>query len=196
MSHYDPQDKYYKRAKNEGYVSRAAYKLIEIDQKYKLFKPGMTVVDLGCAPGGWIQVAADLIEPSGRIFGIDLDPISRNFGEGVTTIQGDLEDEATCGQICALAFDADLVLSDMAPKTTGVKFVDQVRSTELAHIAFELACQLLKPSGCFVVKIFPGSEFAQFKKKVSQKFNRTVQFIPAASRKGSIETYLIGIGFK
>jgi 23S rRNA (uridine2552-2'-O)-methyltransferase len=189
-------DEYVQRARAEGYRSRAAYKLLELQQRDQLLRPGMRVVDLGAAPGGWSQVAAQAVGGGGRVVALDLlamEPI-----EGVDCIQGDFREQAVLAQLNALlgGEPLDLVLSDMAPNVSGMKVVDQPRSIYLAELALELAMTALKPGGSLVVKAFHGAGFDELVKLMRQHFERVVSRKPKASRPQSREDYLVAKGFR
>lgn len=175
-------DHYVKKARKEGYRSRAAYKLLELDQKHTLFKPGMTVLDLGAAPGGWSQVAAQKVLPGGKVIAIDvleMAPIS-----GVTTLTGDF-------RTISIESPVDVVLSDMSPNLSGIANVDQARLLELALGAIELCAKVLKRDGVFVVKAFHGEAFDELRARLNAVF-RTVKVVkPSASRGESAETYVV-----
>ena len=184
-------DPYVQRSKREGYRSRAAYKLLEIDERDKLLKPGMVVVDLGAAPGGWCQVLGKLAGPQGLVVAIDL--LAMPPVTGVTFIQGDFTQ--TRG-LLALAEalggkKADLILSDMSPNLTGIPFTDQARSMALAELALDFALAHLKPGGAFLVKVFQGDGYQEFVKLVKQRFEKVVVRKPNASRDESAEQYLL-----
>jgi len=188
-------DAYVRQAKATGYRSRAAYKLLEIDQKDRLLRPGMRVLDLGAAPGGWSQVAARKVGPRGRVVAIDLleiAPISH-----VTVLEGDVrEPQARAAALEALGGAADLVLCDLSPNLSGIAGVDQARAAELAGLALEMACEVLKPSGALLVKVFQGGEFEEVLGRARRAFERVVVRKPGASRGESRETYLLGRGLK
>jgi len=193
--HRHVTDAYVRQAKAAGYRSRAAYKLLEIDQKDKLLRRGMSVLDLGAAPGGWSQVAAGKAGPQGRVVAIDLlefAPIS-----GVTVLRGDVrEPQARAAAREALGGAADLVLSDMSPNLSGIAGVDQARAAELAGLAVELACEVLKPSGALLVKVFQGEAFEEVLARARRAFETVVVRKPGASRGESRETYLLARGLK
>ena len=187
--HFD--DQYVIRAQQEGYRSRAAYKLLEIDDKDKLLKPGMTVVDLGAAPGGWTQIAADRVGPKGLVVALDIlemDPIP-----GVTVLQGDFREEEVLQQLMdALGGKpVDLVMSDMAPNFSGVKSVDQPRAMYLVELTLELARSVLKPNGNMLLKLFQGEGSEAFIKECRAAFEKVIIRKPAASRGRSREVYLL-----
>ena len=189
-------DAYVQRAKSEGYRSRAAYKLLEIDERDRLLRPGMAVVDLGAAPGSWTQVVASKVGRGGRVVALDLlpmDPLA-----GVDFLQGDFTDDAVLGRLEASLGGQrlDLVLSDMAPNMSGIETVDQARSVHLAELALDFAVQHLKPGGNFLVKVFQGEGFMEFR-ALAQKQFRTLQVRkPKASRDRSPEVYLLGLGIR
>lgn len=192
-------DPYVKRAKAEGYRSRAAFKLAEIDERHKLLKPGMRVVDLGCAPGGWLQVAAKAIgagEDDTRIVGIDYldtDPVP-----GAIILKKDFNDpDAPDALIAALGgYKADLVLSDMAAPTTGHKATDHLRIIGLVELAADFARQVLAPGGTFVAKVFQGGTEHELLAGLKRDFTKTFHAKPPASRADSAETYLVAQGFR
>lgn len=190
------KDEYVKQAQKEGYRSRAAFKLLEIQQKDRIFKPGMKVVDLGAAPGGWCQVARELVGEKGRIVAMDIlpmDPIA-----GVEFIQGDFRESQPLEALekCLDGEAVDLVISDMAPNVTGVTSVDQPRSIYLCELALDFAREALKPGGCFVVKVFQGEGFDAFLKALRSDFERVVSRKPSSSRAKSREVYLVAGNFK
>jgi len=184
-------DPFVQLAQKEGYRSRAAYKLLEIDAKDRLFKPGMAVVDLGATPGGWSQVAAAKVGRGGRVIALDLltmDPLA-----GVDFIQGDFRDTAVLKQLQDLlqGKPVGLVISDMAPNISGVASADQARAMDLAELAMEFALEHLRPEGSFLVKVFQGAGFESFYKLMRSRFTRVVSRKPKASRDRSSEVYLL-----
>ena len=192
--HEHVTDPYVRRAKQEGYRSRAAYKLIEVLEKDKLVRPGMTVVDLGAAPGGWSQVLAPLVGTAGRVIALDvleMEPI-----EGVAFIRGDFSETATLERLEKelAGRRIDLVISDMAPNISGVGLVDQARSIGLAELALEFARDRLKPGGSFLVKLFQGSGVDEFRNQLAEAFSTVVVRKPKASRDRSSELYLLAKG--
>ena len=188
-------DSYVRQARAAGYRSRAAYKLLEIDQRDRLLRAGSRVLDLGAAPGGWSQVAARKVGPRGRVVAIDLleiAPIS-----GVKVLRGDVrEPQARAAAREALGGAADLVLSDLSPNLSGIAAVDQARAAELAGLAVALACEVLKPSGALVVKVFQGEAFEEVRGLARRAFHTVAVRKPGASRGESRETYLLGRGPK
>lgn len=189
---YEVNDKYTKKARDEGYKARSAYKLLEIQQKHSVLKPGFRVLDLGCAPGSWTQVATKIIGPKGYLIGIDLTPVSLKFPNA----------ELRTGDAFALTPESfnnekfNCVLSDMAPSTSGIKSVDQVRSLDLCEKAFELSKDLLLPGGNLVMKIFMGGQQGEFVSRVKKNFRAIKQVRPDSTRKTSTEVFLVGLGFK
>ncbi|TQV73803.1 23S rRNA (uridine(2552)-2'-O)-methyltransferase RlmE [Aliikangiella marina] len=192
--HFD--DPYVKRSQEEGVRSRAVYKLEELDQKDKLLKPGITMVDLGAAPGGWSEYAAKKVGPKGKIIATDI--LHMDYLDGVEFIQGDFrEDEVLDAILTAMGNDkADLVISDMAPNISGVGAIDQPASMYLVDLALDLARQILKPGGNFLVKVFQGEGFDQYKQEVNQSFKVVKVRKPKASRPRSREVYIFGQGYK
>jgi 23S rRNA (uridine2552-2'-O)-methyltransferase len=183
-------DRYVKQAREHGYRSRAAFKLLEIDARERLLRPGTTVLDLGAAPGGWAQVAAQKVGRTGRVVAIDLlefGPISN-----VTTLRGDLR-EAHVRQAVreALSGAADVVLSDLSPNLSGIASVDQARATELVEAATDLSLEVLKPTGALLVKVFQGEAFAGILAALKRAFQSVSVRKPGASRGESRETYLL-----
>lgn len=189
-------DVYVKRAKQEGFRSRAAFKLLEIDQRNRLLAPGMTVVDLGAAPGSWAQVVSQKIAPGGMLIALDI--LEMAPLPGVTMVQGDFREEATLSALQEILQGraVDLVISDMAPNVTGIDLMDQARSMHLCELALDFALQCLKPGGCFLVKLFQGSGFEDFLRAMRQHFGQVVTRKPQASRGRSNEIYLLGKGLR
>ena len=189
-------DAYVKRAKAEGMRSRAAYKLEEIARRDRLLKPGAVVVDLGAAPGGWSQVAAERVGPRGRVVALDL--LEMPALPGVTFIQGDFHDVKTVEQLERVlgGEKADLVLSDMAPNLSGIAMSDQARAIELAELALDFALKHLKPQGNFLVKTFQGAGFEAFLRGLRGRFGAVAVRKPEASRDRSSEVYLLGKGLR
>ena len=187
-------DPFVQRAKTDGYRARAAYKLMEIDDKDKLIRHGMVVVDLGAAPGSWSQVAVSRVGDNGRVFALDLlpmEPIHR-----VQFMQGDFHDEVFVQRFEELldGRPVDLVMSDIAPNISGIPTVDQARSIHLAELALDFACQHLTPGGRFLVKVFQGQGFDAFRKQMEGVFRSVAVRKPQASRGRSSEVYLLGSG--
>lgn len=189
-------DQWVARAQAEGYRSRASFKLLEIHEKDRLFRPGMRVLDLGAAPGGWSQVAARLIGGQGQIIASDIlamDPIP-----DVTFIQGDFREESVFEQLLAAlgGKKVDLVMSDMAPNMSGTRAVDQPRAIYLAELALDMARRVLAPDGRFLVKLFQGEGLDSYRRDLHDSFDRLVTRKPAASRPRSPEVYVLGSGLK
>lgn len=189
-------DHYVKQAQIDGYRSRASYKLLELNDKDKLIRSGMMVVDLGSAPGGWSQVAGRLVGDHGRVLASDILPMDAM--EGVDFIQGDFTEELIFDELLTRlgGARADLVISDMAPNMSGVDAVDQPQAMYLVELALEMARQVLKPNGSFVAKVFHGEGFDQFLKDVKLAFGKVVIRKPQASRSRSREVYLVAKGYK
>ncbi len=189
-------DPYVQRAQREGYRSRACYKLLELQEKDRLIRPGMTVIDLGSAPGGWSQVAADLVGHKGRVIASDILPMDNLAG--VEFIQGDFTEDAVFEQILAAAGDTpvDVVVSDMAPNMSGMTAVDQPRAMYLVELALDMARRVLAPGGSFVAKVFQGEGFDDLVRDARGSFERVVNRKPDASRPRSREVYLVARGFR
>jgi len=186
-------DPYVQRAQKEGYRSRAAYKLLEIDKRDHLMKPGMVVIDLGAAPGGWSQVAAAKVGVTGKVIALDILPMTPIFG--VDFIQGDFREASVLAQLQEQlqGKQVRLVISDMAPNITGIAVTDQASAIYLAELALDLAVQQLQPGGAFLVKVFQGAGFEGYLKLMRQHFTKVVTRKPDASRDRSSELYLLGI---
>jgi 23S rRNA (uridine2552-2'-O)-methyltransferase len=188
-------DPYVAAARAAGWRSRAAFKLIELDDRYKLIRPGSRVVDLGAAPGGWAQVAVQRAGERGRVVAIDL--LEMEPVRGATVLRGDFQDEAAERAVReALAGQADLVLSDMAPNTTGHTATDHLRITALAELALEFAESVLAPGGGYVAKLFQGGAEKPLLDRLKRGFASVRNAKPPASRKDSAETYLVATGFR
>jgi 23S rRNA (uridine2552-2'-O)-methyltransferase len=188
-------DPYVARAKREGYRSRAAYKLLEIDEKYHILKTGQRVVDLGAAPGGWSQIAARKVGPKGKVVGIDLLPIDPM--PGVEFIELDFLDESAPGKLIEmLGGPADVVMSDMAANTTGHKKTDHLRIMGLAEAAIYFAREILAPGGVFVAKVFQGGTESELLADLKRDFAVVRHVKPAASRSDSAELYVLATGFR
>lgn len=187
-------DPFVQLAQKEGYRSRAAYKLLEIDEKDRLLKPGMVVVDLGATPGGWSQVAAQKVGRGGKVVALDLLPLDPLAG--VDFIQGDFRDDAVLKQLEELlqGRPVGLVISDMAPNISGVASMDQARAMHLAELAMEFALEHLTSEGSFLVKVFQGAGFEEYLKQMRGSFSKVVSRKPKASRDRSSEVYLLATG--
>lgn len=189
-------DPYVKRAQLDGYRSRASYKLIEINEKDKLIRPGMIVMDLGSAPGGWSQIVGPWVGDHGRVIASDILPMDSL--PDVDFIQGDFTEESVFDEIMAVLGDrpVDVVISDMAPNLSGVNATDQYSSMYLVELALDMARQVLKPNGSFCAKVFQGVGYDEYLKDVRSSFNKVVIRKPAASRPRSREVYIVAKGFK
>ena len=194
---YQPKDAFYRKAKKEGYRSRAAYKLLELGRRFHLIKPGNRVVDLGAAPGGWLQVAAELAGPKGKVVGIDLQPIAPFHEPNIAVLQGDAASEE-CGKKIEelLGGKADCVLSDLSPRLTGIHDADIAQSVELIRLAHAVADRLLRPGGNFLVKSFVAPELQAFFLELKKDFSSVDRTRPEATRKGSSEIYFCARGFR
>jgi len=192
--HFD--DEYVTRAQEAGYRSRAVYKLLEIQKKDRLLKSGMTVVDLGAAPGGWSQAAAEIVGEKGRVIALDILPMSSLAG--VEVIEGDFREDSVLEKLLKSLGDrpVDLVMSDMAPNMSGMKDMDQPRAMHLTELALDLANQVLRKDGDIVVKVFQGEGFDEYLRDLKKAFNKVLTRKPDASRARSREVYLVGRGFK
>jgi 23S rRNA (uridine2552-2'-O)-methyltransferase len=190
------RDEYVKRARKEGARSRATYKIEEIDRRDHLLRPGMTVVDLGAAPGGWSQYAKGRVGTAGRVLALDILPMEAI--PGVEFFEGDFTEQPALDTLLERlpGHPVDLVISDMAPNMTGVPAVDQARSMEVAELALDFAHQTLKPGGTVLIKIFQGEGFNEFYAQMRREFAKIVTRKPQASRSESREIYLLGRGFK
>lgn len=189
-------DEYVQRAQQEGYRSRAVYKLLEIQKRDRIIKPGMIVVDLGAAPGGWSEIARNLVGKNGRVIATDIlpmDPI-----DGVDFVQGDFREEAVFEKLMEIIGNqpVDLVLSDMAPNMSGMDAVDQPRSMYLVELALDMARQILKPGGDMLVKVFQGEGSEAYFKELRSEFKRLMIRKPKASRPRSSEVYALARGRK
>ncbi|OGL43749.1 MAG: hypothetical protein A2W05_05200 [Candidatus Schekmanbacteria bacterium RBG_16_38_10] len=194
---YNPRDSYWRRAKKEGYRSRASYKLIELNEKFKLLKRGDRVLDVGCAPGGWMQVALEIVGEKGFVYGVDIEKVESFNKPNAEIIIADIS--GTEGKELILnkaGGKLDVVISDIAPHTTGVKISDQTKSLELSKEAFRISKILLKESGNFLVKIFQGSDIKKFQEELKLNFREVKVTKPEATRKGSAEVYIVGKGFR
>lgn len=190
------RDYYFRKAKKQHYLARAIYKLEEIQKRYRILKAGDRVLDLGAAPGSWIQLAAEVVGQSGFVAAIDLKPIEHPFPNRVVTLRGDIFDHEFVEAALRNYLPFDVVLSDMAPATSGIKTADSARSALLFERAFETALWALRPGGTFLAKIFHGSEFHQLLAEVKKRFDRTRVIRPDATRKQSREIYILAIQLK
>lgn len=191
---YNPKDHYFKKAKEQNFAARSVFKLEEIDQKFKIIHPHQKILDLGAAPGSWSQYCSKKIGPTGRILGIDLSTIEINLKNAVF-VQADLRDLELENIIKENGFEPpfDVVISDMAPRTTGIRFTDQARSFELCELALDVAKKFLKKDGHFVCKLFHSDEFATLRKLIETNFQRFEAVKPNSTRKISKEIFLVGL---
>ncbi|MCV4342613.1 23S rRNA (uridine(2552)-2'-O)-methyltransferase RlmE [Pseudomonas capsici] len=192
--HFD--DKYVKMAQKDGYRSRASYKLLEIQEKDRIIRPGMTVIDLGAAPGGWSQVTSRLIGGHGRLIASDI--LEMDSIPDVTFIQGDFTEDAVLAQILEAVGNTqvDLVISDMAPNMSGLSAVDMPRAMFLCELALDLAGRVLRPGGDFLIKVFQGEGFDVYHKEIRKLFDKVQMRKPLSSRDRSREQYLLARGFR
>ncbi|HTM09889.1 MAG TPA: RlmE family RNA methyltransferase [Verrucomicrobiae bacterium] len=194
---YQPKDAFYRKAKKEGYRSRAAFKLLELARRFQLIKRGDRVVDLGAAPGGWLQVAAELTGSEGKVVGIDLQPIAPIHEGNVVLLQADATTSESKEKIKQLlGGPADCVLSDLAPRLSGIRDADISRSLELIRMAHVVARELLRPGGSFVVKTFVADELRDYFEELKRDFSSVERTRPEATRKASSEIYFCARGFK
>ena len=194
---YRPKDHYFRRAKQRGFRARSAFKLEELVQRFGLLRPGARVLDLGAAPGGFLQIIARTVGPSGLAVGVDLVPL-RPFTEAWvrTAVVDVLADDAQARIEAVAQGPYDAVLSDMAPKTTGVRATDEARSVRLAERALELARALAKPGSSFVSKLFMGGDFESFRARLREDYREVKVVRPDATRSASVEIYLVGLGLR
>ena len=193
---YNPKDFFYKQAKKENFAARSVFKLEEIDRRFRLLRSGQKILDLGAAPGSWSQYASKIVGPKGRVMGIDIQPIKITLTNAlfVTADMRGLD----LGEVMTehgISPPFDVVLSDMAPKTIGVKLTDQVRSLELCELALETAHRFLKPGGSFVAKLFHSEDFEDYRDKLRRYFDKVEILRPKSTRKESKEIFLIGFGY-
>lgn len=193
---FNPRDHFFKKAKSENYAARSVYKLEEIQKKHRLLRPGDTVLDLGASPGSWSQYTSKVVGPRGRVIGIDLKPIELSLSNAEF-----LEADALKFDFDAFLAEKglerfDVVISDMAPSTTGIKFTDQARSTELCEMALTVAEKFLKPGGHFVCKLFHSDDFKGLKNRIQSNFKAFEAAKPESTRSQSKEIFLIGLGRK
>lgn len=189
-------DQYVKESQKDGYRSRASYKLLEIQQRDKLFQPGMVVVDLGAAPGGWSQVVAKIVGAKGKVIASDI--LAMDSVEDVTFLQGDFTEESVFTELLSLMEGkrADVVISDMAPNMSGIADVDLPKAMYLVELALDMARQVLKPGGSFACKVFQGEGFDAWMKECKATFKQVATRKPDASRSRSREVYIVGKGFR
>ena len=194
---YTPQDRFFKKAKQEGYRSRAAYKLVELQQRFHLMNAGDKVVDLGAAPGGWLQVAAKLVGANGKVIGVDLQPIQPFQERNIVLLRGDVLTAETQNRIKELLGGlAHCVLSDMAPKLSGIRDADMARCQELNRLALQVAKELLRPGGVLLVKSFVSEDLQTYSAELKNNFAAVQRTKPEASRQGSSEFYFYAKGYQ
>ncbi len=188
------RDQYRRLAKDQGYRARSAYKLLQMNRSYRIIKKGDKVVDLGCAPGGWLQVAMKEVGSSGKVIGVDLKPVTPVAGAKI--LQGSIEDPNVLSKIAEiLGCKADVVLSDMAPNVSGVWDIDHARQISLSTIALGFAQQVLRVGGNSVFKIFEGEMLQEFKSELQKSFDKVLLSKPSASRQESSELYMVCLDF-
>jgi 23S rRNA (uridine2552-2'-O)-methyltransferase len=193
---YAFQDHYFHRAKKEHFLARAVYKLEEIQKRYQLLKPGNRVLDLGAAPGSWLQLTRSIVGTKGLVVGVDIKSIDHSFPGNVIILQRDIFESGFAEELAGGYPPFDVVLSDMAPATSGIRVADSARSALLFEQALELVRLTLRPRGNFLAKIFQGTEFHQLLPEVKKAFASVKVVKPAASRKQSKEVYILAMGFK
>lgn len=193
---YKPNDHYARKARKQDYKARSVFKLEEIDQKHRLLGPGMQVLDLGCSPGSWSQYASQKIGPKGRLLGIDLTEVDLPL-PNATFVQADINeaDFPTLFAQAGMQPPLDLVISDMAPKTTGVRVTDQARSAQLCEMALLVATHHLRRGGSFVCKFFDGPDFSPFRAQLTKLFTKVTILRPQATRSSSIELFFTAVGY-
>jgi 23S rRNA (uridine2552-2'-O)-methyltransferase len=191
---YQPKDRFFKQAKASGLRARSAFKIDEIARRFRIFSKGQTVLDLGAAPGGFLQILLDEVGPKGTVIGVDLVPIRPLNRPNVKTMVGDVLAQTFDADLLALHAGAfDVVVSDLAPKTTGIKATDEARSLALAGKALEVSVARGKPNGHFVAKLFMGGDFEAFRNDVRKAYGEVKVVRPEATRGGSMEIYLVGL---
>lgn len=192
---YQPKDRFFRQAKAEGLRARSAFKIDEIARRFRIFSKGQTVLDMGAAPGGFLQILLDEVGPKGTVIGVDLVPIRPLNRPNVKTMVGDVLAPTFDADLLALhAGNFDVVVSDLAPKTTGIKATDEARSLSLAGKALEVSVTRGKPGGHFVAKLFMGGDFEAFRSDVRRSYGDVKVVRPEATRGGSMEIYLVGLG--
>ncbi|MDR3570553.1 MAG: RlmE family RNA methyltransferase [Syntrophobacteraceae bacterium] len=190
------QDHFFRKAKKHHYLARAVYKLEEIQKRFKILKAGDRVLDLGAAPGSWIQLAGEIVGGAGLIVAIDLKPIEHSFPKFVVTVQGDIYDQGFVETVLHDHVPFNVVLSDMAPSTSGIKAADSARSALLFERAFEVGLWALAPGGTFLAKLFHGSDFHRLLAEAKKHFSQTRVVRPEATRKQSKEIYILALNKK
>lgn len=191
---FQRKDRFYTKAKEQGYPARSAYKIMELDDRFGIFKPGRVVVDLGCAPGGWLKVGEERLKRNGTMIGIDLLPLQYQPARNTFYKQGDFTTAEMKDWLKSqLKRQPDWVISDLSPDLTGIKFKDQLASLDLCKQALAFAVETLKPGGSFVCKFFPGAEAEELIGEIKKHFKRQKTVIPEATRASSKEIYLLGL---
>lgn len=194
---YDRKDAHYRRARAAGYRARSAYKLIELDDRFRLLRPGDVVVDLGAWPGAWMQVAAERVGPSGRVIGLDLARLEPFGSDRVVSFTGDVRDPAIVEELSGrLGAPANVVLCDLAPKLTGIRDTDEARGAELAAAAIASLPRLLRPGGRLLIKLFMNSELSGIVESLGARFEQVKTTRPEATRRGSSELYAVAVGHR
>ena len=194
---YEWKDFYYNKAKEEGFKSRAAYKLIEINNKHQILKRGRAVLDLGCAPGGWLQIVLNSVGKEGSVIGVDKTKFEFPQRNNLKILTLDIEDENDRGNFLKeIEKKFDVILSDMAPKISGIRDADNARMRSLWEISLELCRSLLKPKGDLLIKAFHSNELNEFKKSLAKYFEKINLIVPEAKRRSSSETYILARGFR
>jgi 23S rRNA (uridine2552-2'-O)-methyltransferase len=192
---YEVQDSFYKAAKKAGYVARSVFKLQEMDQRWNFYKKGMRILDLGCAPGSWLQHASERVGPGGRLLGVDIVPVQMTL-KNCTTVKADLNELEITDPIFEGIAPFDVVQSDAMVKTVGIADSDVARSIRLVENSLRLSIDLLKPGGTFIAKVFEGPGFTEFYVKFKPLFKKALVSRPDAIRDGSREIYVIGFQYK
>lgn len=193
---YNPKDFYFKKAKKENYAARSVFKLEEIDQKFKIFRPGQMIFDLGASPGSWSQYACQKIGDKGRLLGVDLSPVTVKMSNA-DFLQADMRDLNLENLLAEKNFHLfDVVMSDMAPRTTGIRLTDQARSYELCMLALDVADRFLKKGGSFICKFFHSDDFTQLREEIKKRYAKVEVVKPDSTRKISKEIFLVGLNKK
>jgi len=194
---FNRKDRFYQKAKKEGYPARSAYKIMELDDRFKIFKFGNSIIDLGCAPGGWMKVGQERLKGNGLLIGIDLLPLKISETSTTLFLQDDFtKPESQEWLQSKIKNGADWVLSDMSPNISGVKFRDRFQSYELCQMSLQFAVKVLKPGGNFLCKVFPGGEIEDLRKEMKTAFKKIVSVVPEATRQSSTEIYLVALNKK
>ncbi len=196
MANYNRKDSFYKKAKKEGYKSRAAYKLKELNSRLKMIREGGVILDCGAAPGGWSQVALEIVGKSGKVVAVDLDEIAGINNDNFFSIVGDFTTDETCNRVLEICKSYDTVISDIAPHTIGIRESDHLNSVELVSHVFEFTKKVLKENGYFIFKLFEGKNRQDLVNKIKKNFKEVKIIRPDATRAGSVEIYIAAIGYK